>query len=169
MTPFEPFRIYWRIYGGVKELVKSPYLWFAVVLTLICHPLWMDQGFLDDERPVAETLLTVVPALMAFTLAGMAIVLALSGKQFVSAIREDGRENSLFMRVVALFFHFILVQSMALAFAFISASYPSLDSLAGLAFFMASYGVASAVAIAAMLLNVSRVYNASKDDDDPPR
>jgi hypothetical protein len=166
MIPFEPFLLYWRIYGGWAALLKSPYLWVSLLLAAACSPLWLDKGFFGDERPVAEILLTVVPALMAFTLAGMAIVLALSGKRFVRAIREDGRDDSLFMRVVALFFHFILVQTLALMVAFLSASYPAQDWLAGLSFFLAIYGVASALAIAAMLLNVSRVYNVAGGEDD---
>lgn len=120
---------------------------------------------MDEGRPVADILLTVVPALMAFTLAGMAIVLALSGKRFTTAIREGGRPDSLFMKVVALFFHFILVQAIGLFLAFFSRSYEAQDWLAGLAFFFGTYGVASAVAIAAMLLNVSRIYNMTGGGD----
>lgn len=166
MVPFEPFRLYWGIYGGWKELLKSPYLWLSAILTWACFPLWIDRGNAGDARPVNEALLTVVPALMAFTLAGMAILLALSGDKFVNAIRENGKENSLFMRVVALFFHFILVQTLALIGAFLSASYPSQDWLAGFAFLLTAYGIASALAIAAMLLNVSRIYNESGGNDD---
>jgi len=115
---------------------------------------------------VADALLTVIPALMAFTLAGMAIVLALSGRRFTNAIREEGRPDSLFMKVVVLFFHFLLVQSIGLVLTFFLKSYPTQDWLAALAFFFATYGIASAVAIAAMLLNVSRIYNLTGGDDD---
>ena len=120
---------------------------------------------MDDGRPVADVLLTVVPGLMAFTLAGMAIVLALSGRRFTTAIREGGRPDSLFMKVVVLFFHFIVIQATGLVLAFFSRSYPAQDWLAGVAFFFAIYGVSSAVAIAAMLLNVSRIYNVTGGDD----
>ena len=154
MTPFEPFRVYWRVYGGWKALLSSIYFWLSAAITLACYPLWSEVSSTDGGRPVTDTLLTIVPALMAFTLAGMAIILALSGSRFIKAIREDGRDDSLFMRVVAFFFHFILVQSLALLAALVSASYPSVDWLAGGAFFLAAYGVASAVAIAAMLPNV---------------
>lgn len=126
----------------------------------------MNTGFFEDERPIADTLLTVIPALMAFTLAGMAIILALSGTKFTKAIRQGGQYDSLFMKVVVLFFHFILVQTVALVLTFFSASYPSQDWLAGVSFFFATYGIASALAIAAMLLNVSRIYNIASDDDD---
>lgn len=166
MSSFEPFAHYWKIYGGFRALLKSVYLWASVLITAGCFPFWMDRGFFSDERPVADDLLTVIPALMAFTLAGMAIILALSGEKFTRAIREGGREDSLFMKVSALFFHFILVQSIALILAFFLNSYPMQDWLAALAFFFTTYGVASAIAIAAMLLNVSRIYNIAGNDDD---
>lgn len=166
MSSFEPFRHYWKIYGGASALVKSIYLWTSVIVTAGCYPFWMERDFFTDARPVADTLLTVVPALMAFTLAGMAIILALSGKKFTKAIREDGRPDSLFMKVVVLFFHFILVQSLALMLSFFLRSYPNQDWLAALAFFFAAYGVTSAISIAAMLLNISRIYNVAADDGD---
>ncbi len=168
MTSFEPFRVYWRIYGGFRGLLKSPYMWISAAITAGCFPFWLDWGGDDLGRPMAETMLTVVPALMAFTLAGMAIILALSGERFTRAIRQDGREDSLFMKVVVLFFHFILVQSIALLLAFFSTSYPSQDWLAAVTFFFATYGVMSAIAIAAMLLNISRIYNIAMDDHDNP-
>lgn len=162
---FEPFRLYWSIYGGWRELWKSLYLWAAAILTGVCAPLWLEIDLLDYERPAIDLALSIVPALMAFTLAGMAVVLALSGKQFINAIREGGDPNSLFMRVVALFFHFLLVQSFALVMALVSRTYVSSDVLAGIAFFLTVYGITSAVAIAAMLLNISRIYNFTGDDE----
>jgi uncharacterized membrane protein len=165
VSSFEPFRHYWKIYGGTRALLKSPYLWLSAVITVGCFPFWLDRGPRGDARPVADALLTVIPALMAFTLAGMAIILALSGQKFTHAIREGGKYDSLFMQVVVLFFHFILVQSIALILAFFLNSYPSQDWLAGFAFFFTTYGVASAIAIAAMLLNISRVYNIAGDEE----
>lgn len=166
MTSFEPFALYWRVYGGFKGLLKSPYFWLSALMTGGCLPLWLERGPEGTGRPVADTIMALIPALMAFTLAGMAIVLALSGERFTRAIRQGGKEDSLFMKVVVLFFHFILVQSLALLSAFISAAYPNLDWLAGITFFLAIYGVASAVAIAAMLLNISRIYNLAIDGED---
>lgn len=166
MVPFEPFKIYWRLYGGWKGLFKSIYFWMSVIITIICSPLWLNKGFFSDSRPVVNTLLTVVPALMAFTMAGMSIVLALSRKEFLKVIREDGREDSLFMKVVILFFHFIVIQTFALCLALVSASYPLQDWLAGSAFFFTAYGVTSTLAIGAMLLNVLRIYNIVPEHDE---
>lgn len=155
-----------RSTGGIRALLKSLYLWTAVVLTVVCAPLWLDVDFLDEKRPAIDITISVIPALMAFTLAGMAIVLALSGRQFVEAMREEGAPDSLFMKVVALFFHFLLVQTLALIFSLVSRTYVSSDVLAGASFFLAAYGVTSAVSIAAMLLNVSRIYNLTGGGDD---
>lgn len=166
MIPFGPFALYWRVYGGLKALLRSPYLWFSIILSAVCFPLWMDLGPEGNARPVTETLLTVVPALMVSTLVCMAILLGLSGDKFIDAIREGGKDDSLFMQVVAHFFHFILVQTLALIGAFLSAIYTSQHWLAAISFFFAAYGIVSALAIAAMLFNVSRVYNYAGTYDD---
>lgn len=167
VTSTEPFRLYWKLYGGLKALLKSPYLWAAALLTYVCKPLWLNVEA-DGGRPAIDLALTIVPALMAFTLAGMAIVLALSGGRFINALREGGADDSLFMQVVALFFHFLIVQTLALVFALVSTTYDATDILAGAAFFLTAYGISSAVAIAAMLLNVSRIYNFTGGENDDP-
>jgi hypothetical protein len=120
---------------------------------------------LTQSRPGIDALIVIVPALMAFTLAGMAVVLALSGRRFIDAMREDGDPKSLFMKVVALFFHFLLVQTLALILALISRTHIQSNFLAGAAFLFASYGIMSAVAIAAALLNVSKIYNFTGGDE----
>jgi hypothetical protein len=155
----EPFRIYWKLYGGLPALIFSPYVWAAGLLTWACHPLWGKVDPLSGARPAIAFALTAIPALMAFTLAGMAIVLALSGRKFIEAMREDGAPDSVFMKVVGLFFHFLLVQTLALVGCLLSSTYNDLTWLAGVAFFLTAYSITSAIAIAAALLNVSRIYN----------
>ena len=158
-SSFEPFKIYWRLYGGLPALIFSPYVWAAGIITWACAPLWNKVDSASGTRAGIDFALTAIPALMAFTLAGMAVVLALSGKRFIEAMREDGDPKSLFMKVVGLFFHFLLVQTLALVACLISRTYPAVNWLAGLGFFLTAYGITSAVAIAAALLNVSRIYN----------
>lgn len=101
---------------------------------------------------------------MAFSLGGTAIILAFSGKTFLNAIRQKGVENSLFMKIVANFFHFLVVQTVALLLAFMVMAYQTSTVLAGIAFFFLVYGVVSSVAAAAMLLNAARIFNEAFDD-----
>lgn len=165
MTPFEPFKLYWQIYGGLKAFFESLYMWISVIITVICSPLWLRNSE-DGENSLVGVLLSIVPSLMAFTLAGMAIVLTVSGDKFTKAIREGGSEQSLFMKTMALFFHFIIIQVFALIMILITASYPNQKWLAAIAFFLTAYGVGTALSIAAMLLNISRIYNFAGDDED---
>lgn len=104
---------------------------------------------------------------MAFSLGGMAILLAFSGGRFLNAIREGGKSNSLFMEIVANFFHFLLVQTLALATAMMVKSFPDWTPLAGMAFFFLAYSLTAALASSAMLLNASRIFNkvGGRDDD----
>jgi uncharacterized membrane protein len=156
----EPFIRYWRIYGGWRALVTSPYLLVALVLTGICYPYWSKPGTAS-----ADLAMTVIPSIMAFSLGGMAIILAFSGGRFFNLIRQDGEEKSLFMTVIANFFHFLTIQTLALISALIVLAFPLDKAPSGIAFFFLAYSVTSAVASAAALFNVSRLYNVVGDDN----
>ncbi|MEA3036655.1 MAG: hypothetical protein QOH04_2427 [Sphingomonadales bacterium] len=168
MRSLEPFRIYWKLYGGYRALLKSAYFWGALLLTGVCTPLWLKVDMLEETRPAIQIALTIIPGLMAFSLGGVAVVLALSGKHFLKAIRESGAENSLFMKVGVYLFHFLFVQSLALVACLVSSSYPTSAPLGGLAFFLTAYGITAALATAAILFNVARIFNATGalDDDE---
>jgi hypothetical protein len=168
----EPFRIYWKNYGGWRALAKSPYLWAAVFLTAVCFPFWsVNDPF--EGRKSAQMAIDVVPSLMAFSLGGMAILLAFSSGRFIDAIREDGNPQSLFMEIVANFFHFLLLQTLALATAFATNAFVEQTWLAGASFFLLAYSLMAALAASAMLLNASRIFNKvggrkkDEEDDDP--
>lgn len=77
----------------------------------------------------------------------------------MNAIRQDGKSDSLFMEIVANFFHFLLCQILALIGALASKTFPDSDIIAGIAFFLLCYGIMTALAAAAMLLNASRIFN----------
>ena len=51
-------------------------------------PTLVATGRGRTHRPITDPTLQIVPSLMAFTLGGMAIFLALSGRRFVDALRE---------------------------------------------------------------------------------
>lgn len=168
MRSLEPFKIYWGLYGGYRALFKSAYFWGAVILTGVCAPLWLTYDFLEESRPAVDAALTIVPGLMAFSLGGVAVILALSGRHFLKAVREGGDEKSLFMKVGVYLFHFLFIQSLALVAALVSSAYPESNVLSGVAFFLMAYGVTAALATAAMLFNVARIYNATgalEDDE----
>lgn len=172
MDSLDPFRVYWKNYGGWKALLFSPYFWVACILTGVCNQFWLNLDPFEG-RASAQLAVDVIPSLMAFSLGGMAVLLAFSGGKFLDAIREQGKDDSLFMEVVANFFHFLLLQTVALGMAFVVKSYPNADWLAGFAFFFLCYSVTAALASSAMLLNISMIFNVTgkdnaSDDDNKP-
>lgn len=108
----------------------------------------------------AETALNIIPSLMGFTLGGMAILLAFSNENFLKAIQEDGKPRSLFMQGVSAFFHFILIQTLAITLALIAKSAAN-DVISAIGFFLLTYGLLSALSVAGLLLQISRVFNAA--------
>lgn len=157
----EPFKHYWANYGGWRALIKSIYLWSAVFLTAVCYPYWSDVGYQHGltNRASAQLTIDIVPSLMAFSLGGMAILLAFSSGRFIDAIRQEGKPDSLFMEIVANFFHFLFLQTISLALAMATNAFPRADWLAGIAFFALAYSLTAALAASAMLLNASRIFN----------
>lgn len=157
---------YWAIYGGWRALLGSPFLWIAVVLTLVCVPLWTATD--GGVRIWAQNAIEIVPGLLGFSLVGMAILLALSSPQLLKAIRSGGKPDSLFMRTVGSFLHFILLQTAAVCFALVAKAYSS-DIISAIGFFALCYGTLVAVAVGWNLFQIARIFNSTAplDDNDP--
>jgi hypothetical protein len=74
---------------------------------------------------VSAVTISIVPSLVGFTVGAFAIILAFSSSKLFVALAEEGRETSLFMKTVANFVHFIIVQVSELLLAIINTSHPS--------------------------------------------
>lgn len=169
------FRIYWDLYGGSLAVFRSNYFYAALILTFLCQNYWLEIE--DGKKIWPSTTLSIIPNLMAFSLGGMAIFLSFSNSRFLELIQRQGNPRSLYMRINATFFHFIFIQAIALCFVFleksintnISSMISTLVSLCG--FFFTVYGMLGALATAALLLQMARVFNAQAKHiakDEPP-
>ena len=87
-------------------------------------------------------------------------MLAFSSAAQFKVIAEKGEKNSLFAKVVANFFHFVLVQGLTLSFALLVKACPS-NVLSGIGFLLLAYSIAVAVATAGQLLNIGIILNAT--------
>jgi len=174
MSPNEPgsdgkprqtaINAYWAIYGGWAGLAKSPFLWLAIILTIVCYPFWSATE--NGTRLWTQSAIAVVPGLLGFSLGGMAILLALSSARLLKAIRSGGKPDSLFMKTVASFFHFILLQTSAICAAFISKAFSS-DLISFCGFFLMAYGTLVAIAVAWNLFDIARIFNATANLEEP--
>ena len=150
------FPTYWRLYGGWPALISSYYFWIGLLVSAICYPVWIEEQ--DNEMIWLSMAVEIIPSLMAFSLGGMAILLAFSNERLMTVIQEDGRADSLYMKTTASFFHFILVQTASLIAVFLTSSF-SIGLFSGLGFFLMSYGLLVAIAIAGNLLKLAQHFN----------
>lgn len=154
----EAYAIYWRLYGGYRSILRSPYFHVAILITMLCSPAWLNHQNLS-VWPNAAT--NILPNLMGFSIAGMAVFLAFSSPKTVRAITEDGEPKSLFTITIANFFHFILVQTIALLLGFIGLYFQSCV-LTGIGVLTLVYALAISPAMAMQLLRTSQIINAAE-------
>lgn len=121
---FDLWKRYWRAYGGAKDFRRSPYVHFALLTTLVLTPSWVSRGWWD-------TVTSVLPNVLGFTLGGYAILISFGDEKFKAiltatesdALEKDHSENATttaFLGVSAAFLHFIVVQIGALLVALIA-------------------------------------------------
>ena len=115
---FGIFKKYWNIYGGWKDLLRSPYLHFAIVLSVFTYGFWSKPEWWDQ-------VISVTPNLLGFTLGGFAIFLGFGDEDFKAILADESDspgEPSLFASLCATFVHFILIQILAITYAFVAKS-----------------------------------------------
>lgn len=122
------------------------------------NPLWTKSA--EEGSPWAQVAVEVIPSLLGFSVGGMAITLAYSNSRIFTAVIQGGRKDSVFLKTIANFFHFILVQTIALLMAILCKSYSS-NVLSFLGFWIFCYGILVALATTGMLLQTARVFNAA--------
>lgn len=143
---------YWRLYGGWKGLVCSPYLAIAAFISLIFYPAW---AFTKIEW--VQSAMDILPGLLGFSIGAFAVILVFSNDRMVEVIAEEGSQESMLMRTSAMFVHFILTQVVALLAALACKIYAP---LAGIGFFLLIYALLLAIATCFALFNLAQVYNA---------
>lgn len=100
---------YWTAYGGLRALVRSMYLWSSLVLSICLYKLWLAPGWWD-------TVLSVIPNLLGFSLGGFALWIAIGDDNFreLIAIKRSDKRASIYDGINANFVHFIVLQVLAL-------------------------------------------------------
>ena len=159
------------MYGGFRDLLRSPYLHVAAILTLVCVLLWPKS----DAARAADVAVGVLPNLLGFTVGALAIVLAFSSADIFSLLSEEGEPTSFFLTLTANLVHFIFVQVVALATGIV-AKIIDVRVLDILSLLMLLYAVLVTFSAALQLFQTARIYNAraslpnrSKSKEQPSR
>lgn len=117
-TPDSALGRYWKAYGGINALIKSPYAWSSLILTVVLYPAWSQPGWWTD-------VISIMPNLLGFSLGGYALWLSIGDDSFKKAIMGPGKNGSTspYMQVNATFAHFIILQLTALITAIIAKTF----------------------------------------------
>ncbi|WP_199052937.1 hypothetical protein [Aquitalea sp. ASV15] len=108
-------REYWKAYGGIRAIIRSPYFWLSIALLVITTHFWLKEQWW-------EQVLSVMPNVLGFTLGGFAIFLGFGDERFKELIsgQDEGEEGpSPYMEVSATFLHFVLIQLATLLMAIV--------------------------------------------------
>lgn len=138
-------------------MLTSAYLYVAAIITACLYPLWGSAAAQKDWPQIA---IDVIPSMLGFSMGGMAIMLAFSNRTIFSAISQKGRPDSFFMKVIANFFHFILMQTSAIVLSLLTKAYGTLP-LSAAAFFVFVYAILVGLATAGQLLRTAQIFNAA--------
>ncbi|BCU64756.1 hypothetical protein F941_01625 [Acinetobacter bouvetii DSM 14964 = CIP 107468] len=100
---------YWSSYGGFKALLKSPFLWLSLLMTIVSHEFFLDKKWLDIP-------ISMLPSLLGFNLASYSVWLAFGNHKLNKILSKlkDGQIHSKYMEVNSSFIHFILAQIICL-------------------------------------------------------
>ena len=160
---------YWTAYGGWRGILRSPYFHLALIATALCAHLWL-------TTPWWDTVLSIIPNLLGFSLAAYALLAGFGDERFRTVItgQRKGEKSSPFMAASATFLHFVLTQAAALIAALVTKALdfesglegPVSQALAGLAvigwalgFLIFVYSVALAVAAGVAVFRLSTWYD----------
>ncbi|WP_245294642.1 hypothetical protein [Rhizobium rhizosphaerae] len=133
-------------------------------------PFWRSVNN-EGQRLWAQTAIDTVPSMLGFSMGGMAIMLAFSNASIFRAITQSGSPTSYFVTVVANFYHFILVQTLAIILALLCMAYPN-DGTSVVGFLSFTYAILVGLATAGQLLGTAQIFNASgslPERDDPSK
>ncbi|HZZ79386.1 MAG TPA: hypothetical protein VFE62_12760 [Gemmataceae bacterium] len=115
------FRTYWKIYGGWRAVFESPYAYAAAGATALMAPIWLRPSWWD-------LVLSILPSLLGFSLAGFAVFLAFGDDGFRRVIggkrsSDESDEASPYLQFSAAFLHFIVVQILAICASLFAKSF----------------------------------------------
>lgn len=113
------FSIYWKAYGGIGALLRSPYLHFTALLLLpVTINTWAAGEWWKD--PIAA-----LPNLLGFSLAGFAMFIGFGDERFRELLAEpedNPSQPTIYVGLCSTFVHFIVVQVLAFIWAYLSQS-----------------------------------------------
>ncbi len=167
------FSRYWRAYGGLSSLLRSPYFHLSIFLSLLTGHIWNNEAWW-------EQVISTLPNLLGFTLAGFSMFIGFGDERFRSMLAdpdegevEQRDQPTIYLALCSTFVHFIVVQIVALLYAIVAKALwfhvPCLDSVReylqilrffawGFGYLLFLYALTSALAATMHVFRIASMY-----------
>lgn len=170
---------YWSAYGRWQAVWRSRYLHIALAITPFCWGSWSEPLWWD-------TVISVLPNLLGFTLGGFAIFVGFGDDRFkasLAASEDDPTQPTVYRELCATFVHFIFVQVIALLLALVSkgmwfkaplpvqllSALPMMNAVWGAACYAVFlYAITSVIAIGLHVFRIATMYETHQRLTAPP-
>lgn len=108
---------YFADYGGWRGLLLSPFLHCGLLVAAVSYPIWLSGKWVDSVT-------TIIPSLLGFSLGTYALLFSLMSNRMKQALKHlRNRAGIPYLdEINATFFHFILIQTLALSWALLMRS-----------------------------------------------
>jgi len=128
-TLYKWLRRYFRAYGGLRGILGSPIFGVSLIVSALSYSNWLTPTWVEKVE-------TLIPSLLGFSLGTYAILFSIVSARLKGALRalKTRADVSYLESVNATFFHFILVQVVALLWATLFSGswlFDALDILGG--------------------------------------
>lgn len=113
---FSNIKDYFNSYGGLYELIRSPYLISSLLFNVLLYKSWTTSLWISDIKGI-------IPSILGFSLGSYAILATFGNERFQNLItNEDNGENTLYRKINTTFIHFIIIQAFSLLLAILCTS-----------------------------------------------
>lgn len=110
---FENLNKLYDYYGGIRSLFRSIYFWIAVLLAVISHRAALNLGWVDAA-------LTVSPALVGFTIAAFAIMIAIIEPKYRMILSTSNKEGKYpIISIIVPIIHAVFIQIISIILAIV--------------------------------------------------
>ena len=105
---------YWSSLGGWRDIVKSPYIHIAIILTICSINYWSATAWYSQ-------VISVLPNLLGFGVTGYAIWIGWGDDRLKKLLKSSQNKiSSDYLHVSAIFAHFCIVQVISLTYAILA-------------------------------------------------
>lgn len=142
---------YFKAYGGLTALIKSPYVRYSLILSILLN-------FGSEKEKWVELTTNMLPNIVGFCIAAYAILMSVNNEKFIKILSDKyNDETPPFLSLSASFCHFVIIQMITIVYAALFSIFEFKNFLLNLiGLFLFSYSLMLVFATTLMIFSISK-------------